>query len=115
MLAPTPCADPDCVALAVNRGKCLEHQVHWQGSTRAARLPKDWRTRRAVVLRRDQFICYICKGPNADTVDHVVPGDDHSLPNLRAVHDRIAPHCHRFKTAKEANEVKQLNRPKRRR
>ena len=115
MLAPTPCAEPKCVALAVNRGKCLEHQVHWQGSTRAARLPKDWRTRREVVLRRDKGICYLCGQSGADTVDHIVPGDDHSLPNLASVHDRIAPHCHRLKSSNEGNEAIKNNRIKRRR
>jgi 5-methylcytosine-specific restriction protein A len=68
-----------------------------------------------VVLRRDKGICYLCGEAGADTVDHIVAGDDHSLPNLASVHDRIPPHCHRLKSSNEGNEAKKNNRIKRRR
>lgn len=112
MLAPTPCLD--CHNYAVNRGRCKDHQVAWKGSTRRERLPADWRTRRIVVLKRDKGICYICKQEGADTVDHVIPGDDHGLHNLAAVHDRVPPHCHRKKSSEEGNAAQKGNKIKRR-
>lgn len=63
----------------------------WEGSDRKARLPHDWQTRRIRVLRRDGYACQErlstgepCLAPASD-VDHVTPGDDHSLDNLRAL------------------------------
>lgn len=64
-------------------------------------------------MRRDKGICYICNKPGADTIDHVVQGDDHSLENLKAVHDRTPPHCHRKKSSSEGHQAKQGMRPKR--
>lgn len=104
--APTPCLETGCPYKAVYQGRCEQHKQQWVGSTRKQRLPKDWNTRRAIVLKRDNSICYLCGGGGADTVDHVIPGDNHSLENLKAVHDRTPPHCHRYKTAAEANEAK---------
>lgn len=111
MLAPTPCLEPKCQDHATYQGRCEQHQrPKWQGSTRRTRLPNDWRTRRLVVLKRDKGICYICGNEGADTVDHIKPGDDHSLTNLAAVHDRVPPHCHRAKSSKEGNEAQAGNR-----
>lgn len=115
MLAPTPCSTAGCHQMVKAKGKCAEHQTHWQGTTRRERLPSDWSTRRLIVLKRDKGICYICGKAGADTVDHVLAGDDHSLSNLRPVHDRTPPHCHRFKTSREANAAKGGNRVRRRR
>jgi 5-methylcytosine-specific restriction endonuclease McrA len=63
----------------------------WESSDRKARLPADWSTRRVRVLRRDGYKCQardslnvMCGAP-ANQVDHVEPGDDHSLENLRAL------------------------------
>lgn len=84
------------------------------GSTRASRLPKDWRTRKLIVLKRDKFICYVCGGEGADAVDHVIAGDDHNLTNLKAIHDHVAPHCHRYKSSQEGNDAKAANKTKRR-
>ncbi len=63
----------------------------WEGSDRAARLPRDWRERRAKVLERDGHRCTVlmrngsrCRD-RATEVDHIVPGDDHRLDNLRAI------------------------------
>jgi 5-methylcytosine-specific restriction protein A len=115
MLAPTPCADPQCHATAVREGRCQDHQrPRWQGTTRKQRLPKDWTTRRLVVLKRDKGVCYLCGQPGADRVDHIVPGDNHSLTNLAAVHDAVEPHCHRYKSSQEGHEAQQGNRVRRR-
>ena len=75
----------------------------WNGSTRRSRLPKNWPALRTAVMRRDRGICYVCGGPGADTVDHVEQGDDHSMGNLAAIHDRTPPHCHRAKSAAEGH------------
>lgn len=79
----------------------------WQTSDRRARLPKDWARIRRVVLERDGGRCTWtdredgqwtrCPAPATD-VDHIRPGDDHSLENLRSL---CGPH-HDAKTAKEA-------------
>jgi len=74
----------------------------WQNSNRANRLPNNWQALRTTVLRRDNGVCYLCGNAGADTVDHIQPGDDNTLTNLAAVHDRTPPHCHRRKTATEA-------------
>ena len=60
-------------------------------SDRAARLPSDWSTRRVRVLRRDSYRCQardslgVPCGELANEVDHVEPGDGHSLDNLQAL------------------------------
>ena len=58
------------------------------GSTKA------WRKLRALVLRRDNGICWMCGQPGADTVDHLVPwaegGTDH-WTNLAACHGSKRP------------------------
>ena len=111
--APTPCLVIDCNNHAIYKGRCEEHRPEfWVGSTRKERLPKDWNTRRQIVLSRDKGICYLCNNPGADTVDHVERGDNHDLANLKAVHDRVYPHCHRYKTSREALEAKQALRDK---
>lgn len=113
MLAPTPCLD-GCGNPATYMGRCQQHQrPRWQGSNRKQRLPKDWATRRTIVLRRDRGICYLCGEPGADTIDHIIAGDDHNLTNLAPVHDRTSPHCHRYKTSVEAHNAKAGNKAKR--
>ena len=114
MLAPTPCLETNCTGYATKQGRCNQHQKQWVGSTRKARLPKDWPTRRLIVLKRDKGICHLCGEPGADTVDHIIQGDNHNLNNLAPVHDRTPPHCHRYKTTQEANEAKQGNKIRRR-
>ena len=114
MLAPTPCLEPGCRGYVSKMGRCQDHQRPWQNSTRKARLPRDWNTRRLVVLKRDKGICYVCNEPGADAVDHVIAGDDHSLTNLKAIHDHVEPHCHRAKSSREGNEAQSSMRIKRR-
>ena len=111
--APTPCIETGCEGYVINNARCKEHQTYWKGSTRRERLPKDWNTRRQIVFNRDKGICYLCGGTGADTVDHIVQGDDHSIENLALVHDKVPPHCHRKKTADEAQEARRNNQPKR--
>lgn len=76
-------------------------------SPRAARLPPDWRRRRAHVLRRDGYRCQardylgaLCGEP-ANQCDHMVRGDDHSLANLQA----LCEWHHRRKTAQEGGRA----------
>lgn len=73
----------------------------WAGSTRSTRLPTNWPALRRAIFARDGHTCWICGQPGADTIDHKVQGDDHSLTNLAPVHDRNPPHCHRFKSSSE--------------
>jgi 5-methylcytosine-specific restriction protein A len=114
MLAPTPCLD--CTATATRRGRCADHQLpYWQGSTRKARLPADWQTRRLIVLRRDSGICWVCGRPGADEVDHRTPGDDHHLDNLAPIHQNVEPYCHRAKSSAEGNTARRGNRARPRR
>lgn len=60
-------------------------------SVRRRRLPSDWASRRAAVLARDGGRCQwrldsmsVCGAPATD-VDHIVPGNDDSFGNLRAL------------------------------
>lgn len=77
----------------------------WSTSTRAKRLPGNWHTIRRMVLNRDDYRCRI-QGPHCTTAaseaDHIVHGDDHSLPNLQAA---CAP-CHKAKTQAEARAAR---------
>lgn len=90
-----------------------EGRVPWEGSTRKYRLPADWPKRRAAVKRRARGRCEVyeagmrCRSFGAEC-DHVVPGDDHSLANLRWI---CVPH-HRVKSAREGAAARpRLNRP----
>ncbi|MFD5573700.1 HNH endonuclease [Streptomyces cadmiisoli] len=76
----------------------------WQGSTRKARLPRNWPQIRRRILRRDKGLCQtrfsegqLC-GRDATDVDHIVPGDDHSDANLQALCDW----CHAARAAVRA-------------
>lgn len=75
----------------------------WQGSTRKARLPENWSYLRGLVLDRDGGRCTEpgCGWPATD-VDHIVPGDDHSLGNLRSL---CAGH-HRRKSSSEGGRAR---------
>ena len=111
--APSPCLTIDCYNVATNKGRCAKHQLPaFTSNYRKERLPADWNTRRNIVLKRDNRICYICNGPNADSVDHIINNDDNSLENLKAVHQNVEPYCHRTKTAQEGNTAKKNNRIK---
>lgn len=82
----------------------------WYGSTRASRLPHDWPDRRAATLHRDRHQCQATEHhPDCDRtatdVDHIVPGDDHSLTNLQS----LSEPCHRVKTATETAQRNEAN------
>ena len=89
---------------------------HWEGSDRAARLPKDWPKIRARVLKRDGHRCTWVTGdgrcPEAATdVDHIIAGNDHRDINLRSL---CGPH-HRAKSAAEGVMARQELAARRRR
>lgn len=79
----------------------------WAGSTRRSRLPRNWDTDiRPRVLRRDGYRCtWTEDGPRcrarATDVDHINPGDDHSLENLTSL---CGPH-HAIKSAREGGRA----------
>lgn len=88
----------------------------WEGSDRRQRLPPDWQTRIVpAAFRLHGDICHVCGDPGADAIDHVIPGDDHSLPNLRPIHQDVPPYCHRHKSAAEGVEARRRIRDQRRR
>ncbi|PYC75204.1 HNH endonuclease [Micromonospora arborensis] len=79
----------------------------WEGSNRAQRLPANWSSIRKRVLARDGHACQFvwrnergrmeqCGKP-ATEVDHINPGDDHSMDNLRAA----CTACHAWKSSSE--------------
>ena len=81
----------------------------WSGSTRRARLPKDWPQRRRIVLERDPF-CRIrthCTGAPSTEVDHIRAGDDHNYANLQGA----CQPCHRHKTATERPTARRADEP----
>lgn len=90
----------------------------WSTSNRRQRLPKDWPVRRASVLQRDGYRCVavLVDGErcteSATDVDHIKPGDDHSLTNLQA----LCRWHHARKSAREGHEARgAVRRPSRRR
>lgn len=107
---PQPCIHYDCLEHAYPglNGRCKKHYVPWTGSTRKQRLPRDWPSRAKAVLARDKGVCYVCGGSGAEAVDHVRPGDDHSMSNLKAIHQDRPPFCHRTKSAREGAAASNL-------
>lgn len=71
----------------------------WKGSTRRARLPRDWPAIVAAVKARDHGMCRAdhhapgCDGEGTD-VDHIVPNDDDRMSNLWL----LSRPCHDAKT-----------------
>jgi hypothetical protein len=77
----------------------------WEGSTRASRLPHNWPQLRQLVKERDGNRCTElmrdgtrCTDQGTD-VDHILPGDDHSLDNLRL----LCTWHHKKKSSAEGN------------
>ena len=64
-----------------------------------------WQHVRLAILQRDQWVCWLCGQPGADSVDHVLPvsrGGAHYDPsNLRAAH----LNCNRGKGDRECEPV----------
>lgn len=79
----------------------------WTNSNRVNRLPPGWyRVMRPRVFAQWGTICHICRKDGADQIDHLVPGDDHSLDNLRPAHKA----CHSKKSAQEGVEARARRR-----
>lgn len=106
------CIEPGCLIGSFKESRCFNHyKIHvqsksskrepWSESNRKQSLPNNWAALRMSILQRDNFICYICGRPGADSVDHIKPGQDHSPSNLAAAHQNIPPFCHRTKSAQE--------------
>ena len=80
----------------------------WAGSDRKSRLPADWPLLRRIVRDRSGGRCEVIKKNGrrcwdaATDCDHIVPGDDHSLSNLRD----ICTWHHRQKSSAEGNAAK---------
>lgn len=80
----------------------------WATSDRKSRLPSNWAYLRKLVLERCGGRCEVLKKDGsrcrdkATDVDHVKPGDDHSLANLRG----ICSWHHARKSALEGVEAK---------
>jgi 5-methylcytosine-specific restriction protein A len=80
----------------------------WRSSDRGSRLPADWDKRVARTKRRARGRCEADEHvPECDGIgsqcDHHVPGDDHSLGNLRW----LSGPCHTAKTQREAAAARQ--------
>ena len=70
----------------------------WKDSNRVNQLPKNWKLIRIAVMRRDNYTCQEGNCRNLATdVDHIKPGNDHSMSNLRA----ICSEHHRKKSSSE--------------
>jgi 5-methylcytosine-specific restriction endonuclease McrA len=87
--------------VATQVANCPAHRPKpWHGSTRRLRLPSNWAALRTTVLDRDA-LCRVCLREVATEVDHIDPGDDHSLSNLRG----ICHGCHATKSGREGWEA----------
>ena len=93
------CAYPSChpdTPPGVKR--CEEHAPKpWEGSTRAQRLPRNWRKIRGAVIARDGHRCVRCQRGTPMVrleVDHITPGDNHNPSNLQT----LCVECHKRKT-----------------
>lgn len=83
----------------------------WKNSTRAKRLPSNWDSEiRPAAFALYGDICHVCHRHGANQIDHLEPGDDHSLENLRPIH---AFPCHARKSSAEGGKAAQAKRPKR--
>jgi 5-methylcytosine-specific restriction enzyme A len=104
---PSRCTDPECYALATNRGRCDDHQpIAWEGRApaeeRYGMSRGTMRSLKAKVMRRDNGCCYICGGEGAEELEHKIPvsqgGARQSLDNLGVAHRE----CHAAKSKEEA-------------
>lgn len=77
----------------------------WQSSTRRDHLPDDWPRIRREVFREKGRQCLLCGAPATD-IDHIVPGDDHSIENLRP----LCSPCHSRKSSSEGGAAKAAKR-----
>lgn len=119
------CIEGGCLLGAYKSSRCKHHykifainknlgEKAFYGSDRLQRLPKNWSSIRASILERDEYVCYICRQPGADSVDHIVAGDNNSPNNLAAAHLNVPPFCHRLKSAQEGAAASKASREKER-
>jgi len=112
-MPPRPCTAPRCHAFAVKGGRCKEHEVKHGWTHTESRhqrgYGKEWVKLRAIVLKRDAFLCQTClragRPQQGKEVDHIIPksmggGDD--IANL----ETICNTCHKSKTVRERTECK---------
>ncbi|MFG3405650.1 HNH endonuclease [Streptomyces sp. NPDC048142] len=85
----------------------------WSTSNRRSELPRNWEAIRQRVIRRDRGLCRgvlsegaLCGHPGTE-VDHVRPGDDHTLANLQL----LCSWCHRRKTQGESARARAQEKP----
>lgn len=111
------CIEHPCPRPVVDRGRCEDHRhPAWEGAAPAEGRPtgRAWRRLRAEILARDSHICYICKQPGADQVDHIRSikegGAKWAPGNLGAVHEDP---CHKAKTQAEAKRGKKRAKERR--
>lgn len=86
----------------------------WKGSTRRARLPRNWDTLRATVLEEAQYQCeYVDHGVRCTNIatdcDHIINNDNHSRENLQA----LCPFHHGQKSSHEGNTARKKKYSKR--
>jgi 5-methylcytosine-specific restriction endonuclease McrA len=70
---------------------CMRAKAAARGTTTERGLGWTYQKKRARILARDGYVCWLCGQPDADSVDHVVPrvhGGDDTDANLRAAHLR---------------------------
>ena len=112
VLIPRPCRSYGCRHTTTERqGYCEEHRSlaswgKWQrdkGTPEQRGYGKAWRKLRAVVLKRDSYLCQECLRDDiiktGNHVDHILSkanGGDDSLTNLQT----LCVHCHKAKTAR---------------
>lgn len=103
-----PCWHRACAARTVD-GACPKHpraSHGWKldeerGNRHERGYDAAWEKTRALVLRRDRYLCQVCRLRSADAVDHVKPkakGGTDELDNLQA----ICRPCHNVKTSAES-------------
>jgi len=93
----------------------------WSTSPRRAQLPPDWATLCAQARELWGTACYLCAHPGATDTDHVTPGADHRVTNLRPACGARCPHCraegrtpcHLAKSSREGGQAAQAIRPRR--
>lgn len=93
----------------------------WRGSTRRQRLPANWPQLCAEARELYGTNCWKCGHADVSDVDHLEPGDDHRIENLRPIcgigcpqclDERRTP-CHVAKSSREGGQAAQAARPKR--
>ena len=103
-----PCAAQGCGTL-VKSGRCPTHrsQEHREedthrGSRQARGYGRAWEKIRAFILRRDHYLCQVCRRATATEVDHIIEkadGGEDTPTNLQAI---FSP-CHATKTGRSEN------------